>query len=200
VIFVSGLAWKWLLLGLILGVALTVPVYQFGLASRQQDRIRTFLHPSNDISDAGWNAHQSLLAVGSGGFTGKGFMKGTQNVLGFLPRTVAPTDFVFSVVAEENGFIGAAVIMISLIGIVICCLRTAMVAADDFGAYLSVAVAALFFLHTYINVGMTIQAAPIIGIPLPFVSYGGSFMLSCMICAGLIQSVYIRRPTNHQNG
>ncbi len=193
VVFTAGLAWKWIVVGLLLAVTLAPIGYLYGLAPHQRDRLRTFFDPAADLSDTGWNAHQSLLAVGSGGATGKGFMKGTQNVLGFLPRAVAPTDFVFSVIAEENGFAGASVLLATLALLVGCCLRAAALAADDFGAYLCVGVAALLVVHTYINIGMNIRAAPIIGIPLPLVSYGGSFLLCCLTCLGLVQSVFIRR-------
>lgn len=194
VIFCAGMSWKWILVTVALAIALAPVGYIYVLKPHQRDRISNFLKPSKDLSDTGWNAHQSLLAVGSGGITGKGFMKGTQHVLGYLPRTVAPTDFVFSVIAEENGFVGAAVVVLAFAGIILRCLRTAALAGSDFGAYLCTGVAALFFTHAYINIGMTIQASPIIGIPLPLVSYGGSFMLSCMICLGLVQSVYVHQP------
>ena len=194
VIFCAGLSWKWIVAATVLAIVTAPLGYAYVLKPHQRARINTFLMPSRDISDTGWNAHQSLLAVGSGGLTGKGFMKGTQHVLGYLPRTVAPTDFIFSVIAEESGFVGAALVVLTFAGIILRCLRTAALAANDFGAYLCIGVASLFFTHAYINIGMTIQAAPIIGIPLPLVSYGGSFMLSCMICLGLVQNIYIRQP------
>jgi rod shape determining protein RodA len=140
-----------------------------------------------------WNAQQSLLAVGSGGFMGKGYLKGTQYVLGYLPKTVAPTDFIFSVIAEEIGFVGSACVVCLLICLILCSCRTAILAADELGSFLAVGIAAIFATHTFINIGMTIQAAPIIGIPLPFVSYGGSFMFGSMMLAGLGQSVHMRR-------
>jgi len=193
VIFVGGLPWKWILAGLVLALSLAPVVYHSALTTKQKDRIMTFLRPSQDVTDAGWNAHQSLLAVGSGGLTGKGFMRGTQHVLGFLPRTVAPTDFVFSVIAEENGFLGSILVVAVFLGLVLRCLWIAGTAGDDFGAYLAVGVASLFFAHAYINIGMNIRAAPIIGIPLPLVSYGGSFVVGSLICLGLVQAVHIRR-------
>lgn len=192
IVFLGGISYKWLLAAGI-AVLLMAPVGYGSLAEHQKERIQTFVHPSDDISDAGWNAHQSLLAVGSGGLWGKGYMKGTQHVLGFLPRTVAPTDFVFSVVAEETGFVGAGAMVCAFFGILVCCLRAAVLAPDRFGMFLASGAAVLFFVHTYVNIGMTIRAAPIIGIPLPFVSYGGSFMLCTMITVGLVQNVYIGR-------
>jgi len=192
IVFLAGIPWKWVAGGC-LAVLLAGPLIYQTLEPHQKNRIRTFVQPSQDVSDAGWNAHQSLLAVGSGGLWGKGFMKGTQHVLGFLPRTVAPTDFIFSVIAEEAGFVGAGAVVCAFLGVILCCLRTAALASDDLGCYVAAGVAAVIFTHVYINIGMTVQAAPIIGIPLPFVSYGGSFMVSVMICAGMVQSVHVRR-------
>lgn len=143
--------------------------------------------------EQGWNAEQSLLAVGSGGLWGKGFMRGTQHVLGFLPRNVASSDFIFSVVGEETGFVGAAGMVCALTGVLLCALRTAAGARDVLGCYVAVGVAVLLFTHTFINIGMTVKAAPIVGLPLPFISHGGSFMLCTMACAGLVQSVHVRR-------
>ncbi|MBT3377771.1 MAG: rod shape-determining protein RodA [Lentisphaerae bacterium] len=192
IIFIAGVPWKWIA-GAVIAAGLLVRPIHDRLDDHQKARIQTFLNPSADVSGVSWNAHQSLLAVGSGGMTGKGFMKGTQHVLGFLPRTVASTDFIFSVIAEELGFVGALAIVCSFIGLVLCCLRTAALASDPLGAFVAVGIAAIFFTHAYINIGMTIRAAPIIGIPLPFVSYGGSFLVSAMILAGLVQSVHVRR-------
>ncbi|NOY82697.1 MAG: rod shape-determining protein RodA [Kiritimatiellaeota bacterium] len=192
-VFLAGIRRRWVLLAC-LGVVLAAPVLFAVMSRHQKERIRTFLHPSENIASSGWNAHQSLLAVGSGGFRGKGFMQGTQYVLGFLPRKVAPTDFIFSVIAEETGFVGAVALIGAYAVLLLCCLRGAVVAGDDLGAYTAVGIATLLFTHVYINIGMTIGAAPIIGIPLPLVSYGGSFMLTCMLALGLVQSVYVHRP------
>jgi rod shape determining protein RodA len=223
VVFAAGLTWRWILLGVAAAavvlplayprladhqkdrikvfleppadgaIALLSPLVsddrQEGLVEAKEH----FFKRSESAVDTDWNAHQSLLAVGSGGMWGKGFMRGTQHVLGFLPRTVAPTDFIFSVIAEEAGFAGAGAVLCAFMGLILCMLRTATLACDEFGTYLACGVAVLFFTHVFINVGMTMQAAPIIGIPLPFVSYGGSFMLGTMVCAGLAQSVHVRR-------
>lgn len=197
-LFLGGLRWKWIGLAALL-VALAAPVgYQFALAPHQRERIRTFLEPSADIRNAGWNAHQSMLAVGSGGFSGKGYMQGTQYVLGYLPQTVASTDFIFSVIAEETGFVGASALLACFLGVILCCLRAAAVSSDSFGAYTAAAVAALLAIHVFVNVGMTIRVAPIIGIPLPLVSYGGSFMLGTLISLGLVQNVCVTRRLNEE--
>ena len=106
IVFVSGMKKRWLVYGLALALIASPAVYKYGLKDHQRKRLLIFLHPTKNSTNEGWNARQSLLAVGSGGLTGKGFMKGTQNILGFLPRKVAPTDFIFSVIAEETGFVG----------------------------------------------------------------------------------------------
>ncbi|MFW5802347.1 MAG: rod shape-determining protein RodA [Verrucomicrobiota bacterium] len=197
-LFLGGLRWKWIGVAALL-VALAAPVgYQFALAPHQRERIRTFLDPSADIRNTGWNAHQSMLAVGSGGFSGKGYMQGTQYVLGYLPQTVAPTDFIFSVIAEETGFVGASALLACFFGVILCCLRAAAVSSSSFGAYAAAGVAALVAIHVYVNLGMTVRVAPIIGIPLPLVSYGGSFMLGTMISLGLVQNVCITRRLDQE--
>ncbi len=164
------------------------------LTEYQRDRIEVFLDPSRDPMGTGWNKRQSEISVGSGGLTGKGFRKGTQNILGFLPRTVAPTDFIFSVIAEETGFAGAMTV-IGLHGVLaLCGLYSAMAARDKMGRLLCVGVVTMVFTHAFVNMAMTIGLLPIVGIPLPLVSYGGTFMVITLSALGLVQSVHVRRP------
>ncbi|MCF7849554.1 MAG: rod shape-determining protein RodA [Kiritimatiellales bacterium] len=163
------------------------------LTEYQKNRVLVYLNVNNDPLGAGWNKLQSQIAVGSGGFYGKGFLKGTQNILGFLPRTVAPTDFIFSVIAEETGFMGG-VFFISLYTLLLGrCMRTAVRAREDFGRLLALGIGVMMFCHVFVNIAMTIGLMPITGLPLPLMSYGGSFMVSTMIALGLVQSVYLRR-------
>ncbi|MEI6564721.1 MAG: rod shape-determining protein RodA [bacterium] len=163
------------------------------LSDYQRDRIEVFLHPGKDPMGTGWNKRQSEIAVGSGGLRGKGFLNGTQNNLGFLPRTVAPTDFIFAVIMEEMGFMGAMVVL-SLYGVlVVCGLYAAMVACDKMGRILCVGIVMMVFTHAFVNMAMTIGVLPVVGIPLPLVSYGGTFMVISLFALGLIQSVYVRR-------
>lgn len=217
--FTARLRWRWILAAGVLVLIAGRFLYP-RLESYQQDRIKVFLDaPSSlaiataspflsaplrleverrqtalfGLSSDTWNAQQSLLAVGSGGLWGKGFMKGTQHVLGFLPRNVASSDFIFSVVGEESGFVGAAGMVCALMGVLLCALRTAAGARDALGGYIAVGAAVLIFTHAIINIGMTVKAAPIVGLPLPFISHGGSFMLCTMACVGLVQSVHVRR-------
>ena len=193
--FAGGLSWRLIAGGLVALVILCPLAYNLVLAPHQQERIKTFVTPAEDISDTGWNAYQSMLAVGSGGMYGKGFMNGTQHALGYLPQTVAPSDFIYSVIGEETGFIGSAAVICAFMGVLLCCFRGATLAKDKLGSFICLGVATLLFVHVYVNIGMTIGASPIIGIPLPFISYGGSFMICIMACMGLVENVYIRSRT-----
>ncbi len=163
----------------------------FPLKDYQRNRILTFINPDKaDPRGTGWNREQSIISVASGGLFGKGVKQGSQAQLGYLPRSVAHNDFIFSVIAEEAGFIGSAVV-ISLFGILLAnSLRIAGQAKDRFGTLLVLGVVALFSVHVFVNIAMTIGLMPITGLPLPFLSHGGTFMVSCCILLGLVQSVY----------
>lgn len=163
------------------------------LRDYQRNRILTFLDPQVvDPRGTGvaWNLNQSLIAVAGGGFSGKGLGEGTQARLGYLPPTVAPNDFIFSVLAEESGFVGAGIVLLLFLILVANGIRVAGMARDRFGMLLAVGVSVVFMIHIFVNIGMTIGLMPITGLPLPFLSYGGSFVLSCCILQGLVQSVY----------
>jgi rod shape determining protein RodA len=157
----------------------------------QRNRILSFVAPDKvDPMGIGWNQRQSLISVGSGGLTGKGWTQGTQAQLGYLPRSVAHNDFIFSVIAEEKGFLGSLTVL-SLFGIVLFNgIRIAGLARDRLGTLLAIGVTVLFAVHVFVNIAMTIGLVPITGIPLPFISHGGSFVLSCCLLQGLVQSVY----------
>jgi rod shape determining protein RodA len=140
-----------------------------------------------------YNVEQALISVGSGGLLGKGWGQGTQNALGYLPRAVAHNDFIFSVIAEEKGFMGS-VIVITLYSVVLFTgIRIAGQARDRLGKLLAVGVVAMFFSHVFINIGMNIRLMPVTGVPLPLLSYGGSSVLCSLIAAGIMQNVYIHR-------
>ncbi|HVS51832.1 MAG TPA: FtsW/RodA/SpoVE family cell cycle protein [Opitutaceae bacterium] len=159
----------------------------------QRNRILTFVSPETIDplgTGASWNLLQSKLSVGSGGLTGKGWTEGTQAQLGYLPRLVAHNDFIFAVIAEEKGFLGSLTVL-GLFGIVLFNgIRIAGSARDRFGTLLALGVTVLFLVHVFVNIAMTIGLVPITGIPLPFISYGGSFVLSCCLLQGLVQSVW----------
>ncbi len=165
------------------------------LTEYQKSRILVYLNVSQDPLGAGWNKLQSQIAVGSGGIFGKGYLKGTQNILGFLPRTVAPTDFIYSVVAEETGFAGSGLLLVLYTTVTVRCMRAAVQAQELFGRLLAMGIGVLLFTHVFINIAMTVGLMPITGLPLPLMSYGGSFMVTTMAALGLVQSVYLRRRT-----
>lgn len=157
----------------------------------QKRRIFTFLNPEADPRGAGYHIIQSKIAVGSGGLTGKGFMKGTQSQLSFLPER--HTDFAFSVFAEEWGFVGALVLIVIYLLIIIWGIYIARRAADRFGMYLAVGVVAMIFWHVTVNLGMVIGLLPVVGVPLPLFSYGGTSMVTTMIGVGILLNVSMRR-------
>jgi rod shape determining protein RodA len=163
------------------------------LKDYQRDRIASFLDPEAvDPLGIGvtWNQRQSLIAVGTGGLTGKGYEQGTQARLGYLPSKVATSDFIMAVFLEETGFVGGLAV-IGLYAILLGnTLRIAWLARDRFGQLLCVGVAVLFMVHVFVNIGMVQGLVPVKGIPLPLFSYGGSFVLGCCILMGLVQSVY----------
>ncbi|HVT72810.1 MAG TPA: rod shape-determining protein RodA [Lacunisphaera sp.] len=163
----------------------------------QRNRVLAFVAPDKiDPTGIGWNQRQSLISVGSGGLTGKGWTEGTQAKLGYLPRSIAHNDFIFSVIAEEKGFLGS-ITLIGLFAVVLWNgIRIAGLARDRFGALLALGVTVLIGVHVFVNISMTIGLVPVTGIPLPFISYGGTFVLSCCLLQGLVQSVYrFRRDT-----
>ncbi len=163
----------------------------FPLHDYERERILSFVDPDKvDPMGIGWNERQSLISVGSGGLTGKGWTDGTQARLGYLPRAVAHNDFIFSVIAEEKGFLGSITVL-SLFGLMLFNgIRIAGLSRDRFGTLLALGVTVLFLVHVFVNIAMTIGLVPITGIPLPFISYGGTFVLSCCLLQGLVQSVY----------
>jgi rod shape determining protein RodA len=157
----------------------------------QKRRILVFLNPDLDPQGSGYNIIQSKIAIGSGGFFGKGFLKGSQSQLGFLPEKTS--DFIFSVVAEEWGFVGG-IILLMLFGFIISrCIQTAFEAKDKFGALLASGITTIFFFHIIVNIGMAIGIMPVTGLPLCFVSYGGSNLLMSMICIGIMLNIRARK-------
>ena len=165
--------------------------WQF-LHDYQYRRIDTFLDPSADPLGAGYNIMQAKIALGSGGWGGKGFMQGTQSRLNFLPEK--HTDFIFTTLGEEFGFVGAFSLLVLYGLILFFCFTTALQNKDRFSQLLIVGLAANFFLYLAVNLSMVMGMAPVVGVPLPFLSYGGSVMLVLLIAFGLIQSAHVHRP------
>jgi rod shape determining protein RodA len=191
--FLAGLKRKHVL---ITAAALLVasPVGWLMLKDHQKGRIQTVFNPESDPKNLGYQTIQSEIAIGSGQFLGKGFKRGSQGQLGFLPAR--HTDFVFAVWSEERGFVGSVGLLALLLFVALRMLRTARDAKDRLGGMIVVGVLALFIFHVTINVGMVIGLLPIAGIPLPFVSAGGSSLLACYIAMGLCMSVRMRRYVN----
>ena len=163
------------------------------LQDYQKDRIRVFVRNDHDVGGAGWNKLQSQIAVGSGGLHGKGYLQGTQNILGFLPSEVAQSDFIFCVISEETGFIGGVFILTLYALLLGRCMRVSLRSRDEFGRFMALGIGVMLFCHVFVNIAMTIGVLPITGLPLPLMSYGGSYMVSTLIALGLVQSVYQRR-------
>jgi len=182
--------WSSLLAIVIVGASILPLVWRF-LKEYQKKRIMTFFNPDLDPLGAGYHLIQSKIAVGSGGIMGKGFMKGTQCKLGFLPEQ--QTDFIFSVLGEEWGLIGSLLVVLLYFSLIMWGLRIAVQAKDRFGAVISFGVVAMFFWHVFINIAMVLGLMPVVGIPLPLLSYGGSFLVSTLIGIGLLLNVSMRR-------
>ncbi|MFO7578454.1 MAG: rod shape-determining protein RodA [Pelovirga sp.] len=163
----------------------------FGLHDYQRARIRTFLHPEADPLGSGYHIIQSKIAIGSGGLFGKGFVQGTQSQLSFLPER--HTDFAFSVFAEEWGFTGSLLLLLVYFFLIAWGLYIARRAGDRFGLFLAVGVTAMIFWHIIVNLAMVVGLLPVVGVPLPFFSYGGTSMVTMMIGVGLLLNVSMRR-------
>ncbi|KYG67724.1 rod shape-determining protein RodA [Bdellovibrio bacteriovorus] len=176
---------------IVLGIIALPIAWKFVLHDYQKNRIFTFLSPASDPRGTGYNSIQSKIAVGSGRFFGKGFMKGTQSQLEFLPER--HTDFIYSVLSEEHGFVGSIAVIGLFAFLFITGIRIATNARDKFGALLTVGVLCYIFWHMFVNIGMVIGLLPIVGVPLPLLSYGGSSMLTTMAGLGIVSSVAYRR-------
>lgn len=186
-VLVAGLSWKHLLTLLVTGVIVFTGLWNYGLAPYQKQRVMTFLHPLADISDTGYNAYQSMIAVGSGQFTGKGIGSGTQSKLQFLPEF--QTDFIFAAYAEEWGFVGV-IFIFALFGIVfIRMLSIAAYGYDNFDSLMAVGITLYFLAQFVVHVGMNIGLLPITGTTLPLMSYGGSHLLTEYAALGFLMSL-----------
>jgi rod shape determining protein RodA len=197
-IFSAGLSWKYIAAAFG-ALCVAAPVAWFGfMHGYQQKRILVFLNPEMDMVGDGYQASQSKIAVGSGELFGRGFLQGTQNQLELLPAK--HTDFIFGVAGEEFGFAGCLIVLALLAAIIARCLYVARRAKNPMGRYLCVGVASMLSFHMFENIGMCIGLMPITGIPLPFVSYGGSSLITNLIAIGLVLSVWRSRQTLNFGG
>ncbi|GAC1418356.1 MAG: rod shape-determining protein RodA [Actinomycetota bacterium] len=191
-LLVSGTRIRLLLLMLSVGVAAVFGVLHLDvLKSYQKARLTAFLDPSADPKVTGYNLNQARIAVGSGGLTGKGLFRGTQTNLDFVPEQ--HTDFIFTAVGEETGFVGSAVLLALFAIFLWRGVRIAMLSKDLFGTLIAAGVVSMITFQVFVNIGMTIGLSPITGIPLPFVSYGGSSLITNFIATGLLLNVHMRR-------
>lgn len=197
VMFMAGMHWLYFVSVIGIGVGAVTAVFASRgtgwqlLADYQYGRIDTFLDPSSDPLGDGYHITQSQIALGSGGWTGRGFMQGTQIQGDFLPES--HTDFIFPTLAEEFGFIGGASLLLLYVLILVFCIATAMMARDRYASLMVMGVAVTFFLYFALNMAMVMGLAPVVGVPLPLVSYGGSAMLVLMAGFGLVQSAHVHR-------
>ncbi|MBI3556195.1 MAG: rod shape-determining protein RodA [Deltaproteobacteria bacterium] len=167
------------------------PVYRFGLKPYQRQRLVSFMNPMSDAKGSGYNAIQSMIAIGSGQFSGKGFKKGTQSQLNFLPEH--HTDFIFAVFSEEWGFLGDLVLLALYIFFFVKSLNIAYVSHDKFGTLLALGIIMIFFWHVFVNMGMVCGILPIVGVPLPFISYGGSSLITSLIGIAVLTNISNKR-------
>jgi rod shape determining protein RodA len=196
--FLAGVHWAYFAAVIASGIGMIVAVFQSRdttwqmLNNYQYRRIDTFLDPSADPLGAGYHITQSKIALGSGGWTGRGFMQGPQSRLNFLPEK--HTDFIFTTLAEEFGFVGGISLLTIYLLVVFFCVTSALANRDRFSSLLILGIALNFFLFFSVNMAMVMGLIPVVGVPLPLVSYGGSAMLVLMIAFGLVQSAHVHRP------
>ena len=190
ILFVSGIDKKYIFASLIL-IAILIPIIYHNLPQHALQRIDVYLHPESDPRGAGYNIIQSKLAIGAGQIFGMGVLQGNQTQLGYLhPKT---TDFIFSAIGEEMGFVIAAGLIIVYVILITRIVYVAKTAKDNIGSYITIGIAGIFCFHMIENIGMTMGLLPITGVPLPFVSYGGSSLLTNFICIGLVINISARR-------
>lgn len=196
-IFVAGIDKKYIIIAVAI-VTIGVPLaYNFFLPAHAKQRIDTFLHPESDHRGSGYNVLQSKLAIGAGQITGMGVLEGNQTQLGYLyPKT---TDFIFSVIGEEMGFVVAGGVILLNVIIITRAIQIAKGIKDEAGAYVAIGIAGIFLFHTLENIGMTMGLLPITGVPLLFVSYGGTSMMTSFICIGVLLNISSQRKNGMFN-
>jgi rod shape determining protein RodA len=191
IMVLAGLSWRVIAAGAVAAVAIIPPFVMFGMKEYQRNRVLTFLSPESDPSGTGYNIIQSKIALGSGGVLGKGYGLGSQSQLEFLPER--HTDFIFSTVAEEFGFVGSFGLIACYIAIILIALRIASLAHSHFGRIAAAGMTSFFALFVLINGAMVMGLAPVVGVPMPLLSYGGSSMMTVMFGFGLILSTRVHR-------
>ena len=193
VIFLAGLSWKYIASAFVLAVSSLPAAWIFVMRDYQKQRVLTFLDPESDPLGAGWNIIQSKTAIGSGGLYGKGYLLGTQSQLDFLPES--HTDFIIAVLSEEFGFIGATVLLSLYILIIVRGMLISVRARDNFCRLLAGSLTLTFFIYVFVNIGMVSGLLPVVGVPLPLVSYGGTSIVTLLTSFGILMSI-----STHQRG
>ena len=199
-LFLAGLQWRYIIVSVAGGLA-SLPVAWHFLHDYQKQRVVTFLDPEKDPLGAGYNILQSMIAIGSGGFWGKGYMQGSQSQLDFLPEK--QTDFIFTMLAEELGFAGSIIMLGCYFSLIAICMTVAHRSKSTFGAMIAAGVGLLLFIHVLINCAMVMGLVPVVGVPLPLMSFGGSITVSTILAIGLLLNVHVHRnqlPTREQPG
>ncbi|WP_426039259.1 rod shape-determining protein RodA [Brevundimonas sp. DC300-4] len=191
VMFLAGLSWRVIAAGAAAVVAIVPPFVMFGMHEYQRNRVLTFLSPESDPSGIGYNIIQSKIALGSGGLLGRGYGLGSQSQLEFLPER--QTDFIFSTVSEEFGFVGSFTLLACYLAIILIALRISSLSHSHFGRISSAGMTAFFALFVLVNGAMVMGLAPVVGVPMPLLSYGGSSMMTVMIGFGLVLSTRVHR-------
>ncbi|MDP3660128.1 rod shape-determining protein RodA [Phenylobacterium sp.] len=198
VVIMAGLSWRVILAGVVAAAMAIPPLVMFVLHDYQRKRVLTFLDPESDPSGSGYHILQSKIALGSGGLLGKGYGLGSQSQLNFLPEK--QTDFIFATLAEEFGFVGCVTVLALYAAVIFMALRTSYVGHSHFGRLGAAGVTATFTLYVLINGAMVMGMAPVVGVPMPLLSYGGTVLLTVMIGFGLVQAVRVHRYSEVTSG
>ncbi|MEQ1594015.1 MAG: rod shape-determining protein RodA [Casimicrobium sp.] len=192
VLYLAGLDWRIIILGAILAAVAFAAAWHFDwLHDYQKDRVLNFISPEQDVQDAGWHTVQAAIAIGSGGIFGKGWLQGTQTHLEFLPEK--HTDFIFAVYGEEFGLLGGVVLVILYLLFIGRCFLIAANASTLFGRLIAGSMTLMFFTYAFVNIGMVTGMLPVVGVPLPFMSFGGTALMTLFIAVGILMSVQTHR-------
>lgn len=195
-LFVARVPLRYLTVIALLGITCMPLAYYFKLKPYQQRRIIAFVDPEIDPRGAGWAVNQTLIAIGSGGWAGKGFKAPNSRVeQGYVPATTVPNDYIFSAIGEQWGFLGGTVLLGAFALMLTTCVFVAFSSVDELGMFLCVGMGALIFTHTFQNIGMNVSMLPVTGVPLPLISYSGSFVAVIMFGLGVVNSVWIHRKS-----
>lgn len=191
VIFIAGLRWSWMISAILAVIPIAFGMWHFVMHNYQKHRVLTFLNPESDPLGRGWNIIQSKAAIGSGGFWGKGWLEGTQSHLDFLPES--HTDFVFALIGEEFGLVGVTLLLTIYLLIIIRCLMIAINAQTLFGKLLAGGLSMTFFVYVFVNIGMVSGLLPVVGVPLPLMSYGGTSVVTLLSSFGVLMAIQTHR-------